>query len=315
MSERVEPIQTGAKVILASTAIKSGIELTTIQTTAPKFIDAEFEKHRMLSSGSSSDRAIPLSKMLAKPPYLPPDVRLNESGMQGERIMNDDEVALFHEDLIKLYGYVKKIVTRWNKVHKQHINRYLLGFSWQDKIVTATEWDNFFNLRTTEAADPAMRMLAIRMKEAMDGVKENKSRQKLENGQWHIPYITERESALYKLSALLKLSSARCARVSYYNHDKSDPIVEKDITLHDDLRAQVHMTPFEHQAHPIDDYKIQRYELTGENSSYTALRILRRLLSNKEGISHIDKDLYWWSGNLRGWIQYRKLLEINAPVD
>lgn len=307
-----EPIQTGAKIILASTSITSGINLTTIQTTAPKYIDAEYEKHRMLSSGSSSDRAIPLKKMLAKPPYLPPEVRLNEPGMQGYQLMSDDEVALFHDDLISLYGFTKEIVTQWNKVHKQHINRYLLGFSWQDKITTATEWDNFFHLRTAEGADPAMRMLALRMQEAMEGVKD---RQKLENDQWHIPYLTEREVSLYKLSVQLKLSSARCARVSYYNHDKSDPDEVKDIGLHDNLRTSEHMTPFEHQAHPIDRHRVDPSSFSGNYGGSNALSVIRRLKNNKEGISHLCKNLYWWSGNFRGWVQYRKLLEINAPID
>ena len=52
-----------AKIILDSISTH-GIRLTTIQTKAPKFLDAEFEKHRMISSNSSSDRALP-------PGYIP----------------------------------------------------------------------------------------------------------------------------------------------------------------------------------------------------------------------------------------------------
>ena len=53
-----------AKIILDS--VSNNIRLTTMQLKAPKFLDAEFEKHRMLSSNSSSDRAIPLEKMLSR---------------------------------------------------------------------------------------------------------------------------------------------------------------------------------------------------------------------------------------------------------
>ena len=87
-----------AKVVADSVA--NGIRLTTLQIKAPKFIDAEFEKHRMLSSNSSSDRAIPFTKLADRPYFLPLDVRLNQSGMQGIEVMSDDEVAKFHEDCL-----------------------------------------------------------------------------------------------------------------------------------------------------------------------------------------------------------------------
>ena len=68
-----------AKVVAAS--IANDIPIYTLETKAPKFIDAEFEKHRMLSSNSSSSRAIPFKNL--DEVYFPFDVRENQKGMQG----------------------------------------------------------------------------------------------------------------------------------------------------------------------------------------------------------------------------------------
>jgi hypothetical protein len=55
------------------------------------------------------------------------------------------------------------------------------------------------------------------------------------------------------LDVLKQISTARCARVSYANHDGTDPDVGKDIALHDDLVGSkpLHASPTEHQAMAI----------------------------------------------------------------
>ena len=71
-------------------------------------------------------------------------------------------------------------------------------------------------------------------------------------GEWHLPYITKEERKLRSVENLLKSSTARCARVSYSNHDGSSPSFTKDIELHDRLVASrpIHASPCEHQATP-----------------------------------------------------------------
>ena len=204
-----------AKVICDS--IANGIRLPTLQTRAPKFLDAEFEKHRMISSNSSSDRAIPLLKMLDNGYYLPGDIRLNQPGMQGDLLLDDDSKEQFWNDLKDLYGYTANILKKWDKVHKQHLNRCLMGFSWQNKIASATEWDNFFNLRLDKASDPAMYELAKCMKEAMD----NSTPNELNVGELHLPYIQEGELTMSTFEneedmyvTAIKCSVARAAKSS-----------------------------------------------------------------------------------------------------
>ena len=44
------------------------------------------------------------------------------------------------------------------------------------------------------------------------------------------------------------ISAARCARVSYLNHDQTAPVIERDLELANKLLDASHCTPFEHQA-------------------------------------------------------------------
>ncbi len=75
-------------------------------------------------------------------------------------------------------------------------------------------------------------------------------------------------------AVLAKISVGRCARVSYLTHDGRRDITE-DIALHDRLVGQVplHASPTEHVAQALG-------ETWGSS----------------------------WSGNFRGWLQYRKTL-------
>lgn len=271
--------------IVADSITNAGIRLRTVNIQCPKFLDAEFEKHRMISSNSSSDRAIPILKALDSGYFLPDDVRLNQPGMQGDLLLDEDSKEAFWNDLRGLYGYTATILKHWDRVHKQHLNRYLMGFAWQKKIASATEWDNFFSLRLDRAADPAMYELALRMKEAMEG----SIPVELQPGEWHLPYVDcRRKDQIDDLEASIKCSVARCARVSYLNHDNSNSDIDKDIALADKLLKAGHMSPLEHQLTPM--------EVPKDNYNF------------EKGVTHIDRDGWKWSGNSRGWCQYRHLI-------
>jgi hypothetical protein len=66
----------------------------------------------------------------------------------------------------------------------------------------------------------------------------------------HLPYVSEEERQTLDIETCKKISTARCARVSYLTHDGQKPSVEKDIKLHDMLVAArpIHASPTEHQA-------------------------------------------------------------------
>lgn len=268
-----------AKVVAASVSVPTGVKLWTLETRAPKFIDAEMCKHRMLSANSSSSRAVPTNKMVSwNNLYLPFDLRAAGKGMQNDAELPKWKAKLFRAYAKGLYGLVRGLLMPWQKqIHKQHLNRFLEPWTFQTKVITGTEWYNFFKLRLAPGAQPEIRELARCMKEAMGQVIPAR----LNLGEWHLPYVTEWDATLVEQTAR---SVARCARTSFLNHDKTSTSFAADVTLASQLAHDEHMTPFEHQAIPWDG------------------RI--------RGTTHLGRlDGSVWSGNLRGWVQNRQLMQ------
>ena len=98
-------------------------------------------------------------------------------------------------------------------VHKQELNRLLEPFLWHTVIVSATEWENFFELRCAPNAQPEIRAAALLMLEAINASVP----QTLDYGEWHTPLLQPDESVL-DLETRRRVSAARCARVSYLTH-------------------------------------------------------------------------------------------------
>ena len=137
-----------------------------------------------------------------------------------------------------------------NKVsspHKQVFNRLLEPWQYISVIVTSTEWDNFFELRNHPDAQPEIQELAREMKNAINNSNPTKRIH-------HLPYITDSDLVAMGESRttrrLMQISTARCARVSYFTHDKQIPEIEKDLALYNALVGSVpiHASPTEHQA-------------------------------------------------------------------
>ncbi len=133
------------------------------------------------------------------------------------------------------------------KVHKQEVNRVLEPYLWHTVIVTATEWENFFTLRCAPSAQPEIRAAARSMREALFA----SSPRVVADGEWHLPLVQDDERSL-DLESRKKISAARCARVSYLTHEGKREI-ERDLELHDRLKSDRHLSPFEHVATPAPD--------------------------------------------------------------
>ena len=105
---------------------------------------------------------------------------------------------------------------------------------------------------------------------------------------------------------MVKIATARCARVSYLNYEGTDDYL-KDVKLHDRLAVMKHFSPFEHcaQAMTSDEYI---KNVRGEKYFYDA---------DSDPLSgHFDtsgyqdsKEIQGWSGNFKGFVQYRKTFE------
>ncbi len=241
-----------ARVLLDSIS-DAGVRLTTMEVTFPRFVLSEFNTHRVFSRNSASSRAIPTTKLLERvmnEPVLPLEWGKNKAGMSASDVLVDDEaesgrrVWLSARDAAVVEA--KKLLDL--HVHKQVLNRILEPFLWHTVIVTSTEWTNFFELRCSAAAQPEIREAAMQMRAAL----ENSTPQRIANGQWHLPLIQDDEREAQSAEDLCRISAARCARVSYLTHDGSRDIA-KDIELHDRLKIERHLSPFEHVATPAPD--------------------------------------------------------------
>jgi thymidylate synthase ThyX len=243
-----------AKIIADSVPIGGGPRLTTIEATMPRIVLAEFNTHRVLTRNSASSRAIPVEKRIEhvlSNPFVPAAFAANKRGMQAGEQLDEtlNEIARHHWLAARDAAVERARVLAGLGVHKQWANRLIEPFAWTTVLATATEWDNFFNLRISSLAQPEIRTTAELMWKARA---ESKPKILLEE-EWHLPYVEEQEimgaSSIDHTdwAYLLQLSTARCARLSYLTQDGVRDAA-KDTALHDKLATDRHMSPFEHQA-------------------------------------------------------------------
>ncbi len=296
--------------VLADSRSPAGYRLTTLEATFPRFVLAEFNTHRVFSRNSASSRAIPIAKQLRRvleDPYVPIEFGSNQPGMQagpalaGEKreaaerewlsarddavrrvlgLVTDPDAIAAVDDLSEALDEAEEAIrnkakpSAWLNVHKQVANRLLEPFMWHTVIVTATEWDNFWNLRCHPDAQPEIRLVAESMRKAT----LDSEPAELDWDEWHLPLIRPEDREQAAIEDLIKISAGRCARVSYLTHaGKRD--LDADIELHDRLLESGHMSPLEHPAKPLNASELE----SGE-----------------------------WSGNFRGWQSYRKLIPNEA---
>jgi thymidylate synthase ThyX len=206
---------------------------------------------------------------ISNDPVIPVSWGKNQPGMQAAGELDNDTqdkcLALWLEARDSAVKYAKELSDLG--LHKEVCNRIVEPWMWTSTVVTATDWDNFYWLRNDPNAQPEIRVLA----QAMLSAQKTSVPRLVGYGEWHLPFIQDVERLRYNEDTLLKCSVARCARVSYNNHDGSDPDINKDVDLYQKLVDSGHMSPLEHQATPY-------------------------------GLRTIS------SGNFRGWQQYRKTI-------
>ena len=143
------------------------------------------------------------------------------------------------------------------------------------RVVTAIDWGNFFNLRAHKAAQPEFQELAFKMLEVLS----KSSPKVLQPGEWHLPFADRYVPNGLGESELLKIVTARCARVSYVNFE-GDIEFQKDYDLHDSLTVDGHVSPTEHAAQALDKPErsgnfigFKQYRKTLKNECRTQLDI------------------------------------------
>lgn len=247
-----------AKVI--ADTIHNGHRITSLQLVMPRFILAQFNTHRSFSRSTASSRAIPTAKLIeqVRNNYVQPvQWGVNKAGMQSEQELEAHEIEKAKEIWCRAAHAAADFAEQMAALglHKQHANRIIEPYMWAHTIVTSTEWENFFKLRIDDAAQPEIQLLAKEMKAAIDNSVAKESR-------YHLPYITDDEICAYQkekgflskevnnatFEHFAPISAARCARVSYLNHDQSKPDFKKDMELSKRLLEHRHYSPFENPA-------------------------------------------------------------------
>lgn len=267
-----------AKVI-ADSISPDGIRITTMQLRYPKFIHGEFMTHRVFSRNASSSRAIPVERLIQDvmdDPATPIHWGKNQKGMQADTenntvVITDGGPMESRTAWLRARDKAVEAARAFTNAgyHKQIVNRLLEPFCHINVVVTATEWNNFFTLRRHPDAQPEMRVLAETILAEMKGTEPLE----LKYEEWHLPYI-DKEDTGDLLENAIKVSVARCARVSYVTQDGKKSSIEDDLILYERLvgAQPLHASPAEHQATP----------------------------------NNLQEDLI--NGNFKGWIQHRKLL-------
>jgi thymidylate synthase ThyX len=298
--------------VLAHSVSHDAPPLFTMQLRYPKFLHAEELTHRVLSTtpemietvsipdgfmydrnlsrNASSSRAIPVPRLIEdirRDPAEPLFWGKHQSGMQAAEELDEAAKRLAQDiwrsnreacirDALDLHAL---------GAHKQLVNRLVEKHGFINVVVTATNWSNFFALRRHEGAQPEIRHLADLIWEAQQA----STPKVLKLGQWHLPYVSDEDrrqvmfryprQAPFCWDELIKLSVARCARVSYLTHEGKRPSIEDDLALYDRLVGSIplHASPAEHQASP--DTQVQG--------------------------KWVKSNLH---GNLEGYIQFRKML-------
>ncbi len=230
--------------------------VTTMVVTMPRFIIAQFNTHRVFSRNSASSRAIPTRRLIQRVldyPYIPIKWGQNQAGMQSGEELPEGVQASCVDEWLELRNSAVATAERLMSmgVHKEHVNRCLEPWMWTTVIVTATEWDGFFEQRLSPHAQPEMRKVAQLMHDAMYPADEAWYLEPVLSA-WHVPRGgTVLNHTFHDKDVLdeLLVEVARAARVSYTKH-AVEFSKEDDLNLVKKLRDGGHWSPFEHVAMP-----------------------------------------------------------------
>ena len=284
------------KMIQDSVSAQTDTRLTTFEWEYPRIIHAEVLTHRLMAKNAGSSRAIPTTSMLeiVQNNMFVPHFKYNQSGMQPAGPLTPMDMTEAIEAWMAGASACIATAKKLNelKVHKQWANRMLEWFSPIKIVITATNWDNFLWLRNDCEAQDELEILAGLTEKALN----ESEPMVVPFGHAHVPYVdrvrTNDPGMLYisngkeiTINEALKLSSSICAQMSYRKANDSMDKADSLFTQFMESR-RVHASPFEHQGIVTD-----------------------------EGSTHVSNDGMFWSGNLRGWTQFRHLIPNNTCND
>jgi len=297
------------KLLQKSLGPYSDAYMGTFELVYPRMIHSEVLTHKQPSRNCASSRAIPIESMLKE---IENDIAVpvhwgkNQAGMQAGEELNGEAL-----DLVQHYWKLSaKEAIKYSRrlaetgVHKQVANRVTEPYQHMKTVMSATDWNNCFYLRNSKDADPTIAMLFKQMQELWEKYDEDCIFDALDVGEYHTPYVQGYQDGLiwkYKdldgnvltTQQAIKISSSCCAQSSFRKNDQSSEKAELVYKRLVDSKP-VHASPFEHVASPMKQY----------SNPFDASQW-------EPGITHVNRKGELFSGNLRGWVQHRQLIEGN----
>jgi len=208
---------------------------------------------------------------------------------------------------------------RDREVFTSHIVR-----SKKDAVETHKNMSQLSNIEWLQINQGGAEIHISRLAEMMWDEYNNNEPKKLSAGEWHIPFgdVFDAERipdfgnthyAGWLEDQKVKIATARCARVSYFNFEGKDDY-EADLKLYERLLKMGHMSPFEHCAKAMDEY-----EYKNNVSGYIPYTDSTDAISDDGSYSlimplddEVNRIVQGYSGNFKGFAQLRKSLDGEA---
>jgi len=332
-----------AKIVLDSINERNE-RITTFRLTFPRFILPELNTHRLFSRNSASSRAIPFKKMVdmvENDPFIPIAWQKNHSGMQGNEYITDPKTLKFLKD-----EWINASHLALNQAEaldtvgctKQITNRLLEPFMWHTVLVTATNYNEFFELRcpkyefggqtayswkdfikindcvdedfsiidrlkcSISGAEIHIQALAESMWDEMQSSVPNK----LKAGEWHIPFGDKFDNKL--------LEEIACPQPFDYNEGR---ILMAKLAISTARCARLSYMTFDNEINYQKD--IELHNILLESKHLSPFEHCCRAMTDREHLEWSkgpdEHKSFGWAANSKGYIQYRTILEYNEHSD
>ena len=332
--------------IVADSVDERGNRITSFILTYPRMIHSELMTHRMFSRNAASSRAIPFATMvksIENDPFIPIAWQRDHKGMQGTEYLSGDSLkAAIHNWLVASKDAIKIATTlNENGVTKQLCNRLLEPFQWYTCLVTATEFDNFYELRCPKyygvyksqkdllVSNVEERKRPFRerpnesgaeihiqsLAEAMwDAHNESKPKE-LKTGEWHIPFGDKLDP-----ESIAKAIGFKTSNYDWYNKELWSKIqiatarcarlsymtFNNEIDYKKDVSLHAMLLESKH----MSPFEHCARAMSDDEYNDQFEHVYPRVDSEGKFVKYFVDKAHGWCRNFRGFIQYRYLKEV-----
>lgn len=308
--------------VIADSVSPEGHRLTTVRVVYPHAVHKDMLRHRCMNRNVESFRAQPPEKLIEAlrdgHAFMPDAFATRTKGMgQGLSLMDEEQkqAEWLWERHIKSSTEIAEQFLQMG-IAKQQVNFLLQDLCPLTEVITATDWSNFYALRTelkddgTPMARPEVYKTAVAIRDAID----RSDPESLDYGQLHLPMVTEEElKALCESRSWpdeqplgaedfwIGVSAGRCARISYGDFHWWEESASVSFDRSRKLLSAGHMSPFEQQARCFSAERwgvVEDLQVPLRDSAHMGLH-------SRSEAEEIARQLEY-SGNLHGWIPARK---------